>query len=245
LLPLKMKNIQFDETRAILLVDGKTGSRRVRIISSSPALATWLEHHPFKDNPEAFVWIDMGTRNRYGMMSYAAVAEMLRKLARKAGVNKRVNPHSFRHARATHLASNLTEAQMKEYFGWVQGSEMAATYVHLSGRDVDNALLKMHGLAKDEDSQENILKIQVCPRCKEKNDAVSHFCRRCGSPLELKVALDLEEKKKEKDELTTMVTKRVYQKLQELVAEKLNVDVEEIVSDTIKEMKLEEKFERL
>ena len=36
---------------------------------------------------------------------------------------------------------------MKEHFGWVQGSEMAATYVHLSGRDVDNALLKLQGLA--------------------------------------------------------------------------------------------------
>jgi predicted amidophosphoribosyltransferase len=56
------------------------------------------------------------------------------------------------------------------------------------------------------------LKTKVCPRCNEKNDAVSQFCRRCGSPLELKVALGLEEKKKEKDELTAMVTERVYKK---------------------------------
>jgi site-specific recombinase XerD len=196
LLPLKMKNVQFDENGAILLVNGKTGRRRVRIIVSSSALANWLEHHPFKNNPEAFVWIVMGTRNRYGMMSYAAIAEMLRKLAQRAGINKKVNPHAFRHARATHLASYFTEAQMKEFFGWVQSSDMAAIYVHLSRRDVDKALLKLHGLANEESSQENLLKIKVCPKCKEKNDNLCQFCKKCGTPLEMKVVFGIEAKKK-------------------------------------------------
>jgi len=42
-----------------------------------------------------------------------------------------------------------------------------------------------------------------------------------------------------------MVTERVYKKLEKLVADRLNVDVEDIVYETIKEMKLEEKFEKL
>lgn len=124
---------------------------------------------------------------------------------------------------------------MKEYFGWTQSSGMAATYVHLSGRDVDNALLKLHGLAKDENGQENVLKIKFCPRCKEKNDAVSQFCRRCGSPLELKVALDLEVKKKEKDELVAMVMERLGEKL----------NIEKTVQEIIYELKVEEKFKKL
>jgi len=33
----------------------------------------------------------------------------------------------------------LTEAQMKEYLGWVGDSRMASTYVHLSGRNIDDA----------------------------------------------------------------------------------------------------------
>ena len=36
-----------------------------------------------------------------------------------------------------------TEAQMKEHFGWVPGSYMPSTYVHLSGKDVDGAILKV------------------------------------------------------------------------------------------------------
>lgn len=37
---------------------------------------------------------------------------------------KPVNPHHFRHSRATYLANYLTEAQMCEWFGWVHGSRV-------------------------------------------------------------------------------------------------------------------------
>ena len=109
---------------------------------------------------------------------------MIKTLARKVGIRKRIHPHLFRHSRATSLAGKLTEAQMKEYFGWVQGSDMAATYVHLSGRDVDNALLKLHGLAKSEEEQEDRMKVRSCQRCKEYNSPIAKFCIKCGLPLD-------------------------------------------------------------
>jgi len=127
------------------------------------------------------------------------------KLAEKAGVKKKINPHAFRHARATHLASKLTEAQMKELFGWVQSSDMASIYVHLSGRDVDNALLRLHGLAKNRDDKDGVMNLKICPRCGERNDPVSNFCKRCASPLDSKVAVELEEMMKRKDKVVARV----------------------------------------
>ena len=70
---------------------------------------------------------------------------MLNVTAQKAYVGKKCNPDLFRHSRATFLSKHLTEAEMKEYFGWTQASDMAAVYVHLSGRDVDSALLRIAG----------------------------------------------------------------------------------------------------
>jgi len=35
---------------------------------------------------------------------------------------------------------------MNDYFGWVQGSGMPSVYVHLSGRNVDDAILKANGI---------------------------------------------------------------------------------------------------
>jgi len=39
---------------------------------------------------------------------------------------------------------------VKKYFGWNQASKMAAIFVHLSGRDVDNVLLKVYGIENHE-----------------------------------------------------------------------------------------------
>lgn len=48
---------------------------------------------------------------------------------------------------------------MKELLGWVQGSEIASIYVHLSGKDVDNALLKLNGVHVEEEQSRQISKI--------------------------------------------------------------------------------------
>ena len=73
---------------------------------------------------------------------------------------------------------------MKEYFGWTQGSEMAATYVHLSGRDVDSTLLQMYSLKEMPAEKEPKLDVRICSRCKERNSPAQEFCGKCGNPLD-------------------------------------------------------------
>jgi site-specific recombinase XerD len=148
LLDLKIKDISFDEYGAVLIVQGKTGSRRIRLVKghgASEALKIWLDSHPFKDDKEAYVWLSLSTNSRFEPIGYRGVYKMLVEIGKKCGITKPLNPHAFRHARATHLANVLTEAQMKELFGWTQGSKMASIYVHLSGRDVDKALIEKFG----------------------------------------------------------------------------------------------------
>ena len=177
---LRLKHIKFDQYGAQLLVDGKTGYRRIRIIASAPYLTEWINKHPKKDDPEAPLWI---TRD-YEIMSYAALRITFKRIFKKAGVHKKINFHNFRHSRATYLANHLTEAQMKEFFGWVQASDMASIYVHLSGRDVDNALLKVYGIKNHEEKEESQLNPKKCPRCQEINPFTNIFCNRCGMILD-------------------------------------------------------------
>ena len=196
LLTLRNKNIAFDTYGAILRVNGKTGDRRVRIISSAPALASWIELHPLGRDPEAMLWHSNWRNSEKKCpknLSHGTVYTLLRDYAAKAGIRKRIYPHLFRHSRATALANKLTESQMKEHFGWVQGSDMAATYVHLSGRDVDNALLKLQGLVQVEEKKSDTLNVRVCPRCKDHNSPISRFCTKCGMPLDEKLIVKIEE----------------------------------------------------
>jgi integrase/recombinase XerD len=52
----------------------------------------------------------------------------------------------------------LKETQMNAYFGWIQGSDMPSTYVHLSGRDIDDAILKANGIVQKDVSTLNVLR---------------------------------------------------------------------------------------
>lgn len=198
---LHLKNVKFDKYGGVLIVNGKTGARRVRIISSSQYLSTWINNHPLKEKTDAPLWVGIGTKGKNEMIDYDAIRVLLRRVAQRTGIKKRVNPHNFRHSRATYLASHLTEAQMKEYLGWVQGSEMASTYVHLSGRDVDKSLLKIYGLEDEEkEKEETRLKPKRCFRCDRLNSSTNKFCANCGAVLDIETAVEMEDEMKGTDD---------------------------------------------
>jgi integrase/recombinase XerD len=201
-LSLRIRNVAFDKYGAVLRVDGKTGPRRVRVVAATPALAAWLDIHPFKDDENAPLWIGVGTVGRYKSLNYEAARICLKRLVIRAGLNKRVYTHLLRHSRATELANDLTESQLKEMFGWVQGSDMPSTYVHLSGRDVDTALLKTHGIIVDSNETHSaILTTITCPRCKQKTGPESQFCPSCGLAMSISTALKLEDERAKYDGL--------------------------------------------
>jgi integrase len=202
IMSLRIRSVQFDEHGAVLMVSGKTGDRRVRIIASVPALASWLDIHPRKNDPNAPLWICLGTKYGKSILTYSAMKETLKELAKKAGIKKRVYPCLFRHSRATRLANSLTEAQLKQLFGWTQDSRMASTYIHLSGRDVDEALLRLHGVVKkNNETQENQFTIKPCPRCKNKNSPEAKFCNSCGLCLDEKTTMQIDELRLKADRL--------------------------------------------
>jgi integrase/recombinase XerD len=192
ILSLRIENIEFDKYGAVLRVNGKTGPRRVRVIGSAPALAEWLSIHPGRREPKNPVWIGMGTAGRYKPLDYYSARSIYQRLVKRAGLKKRVYTHLFRHTRATELANFLTEAQMKELLGWVQGSDMPSTYIHLSGRDVDSALLKAHGIAIEEKNPSQTFTLRSCPRCRQKLVSTSSFCPFCGLVTNDQAAVSLE-----------------------------------------------------
>lgn len=202
---LLLKHVVFDDLGCQILVDGKTGMRRIRLVTSAPYLLEWINQHPLHDNPSAPLWINIDRRKGH-QTGYANFKKILGTASRKAGIKKPINPHHFRHSRATYMAQFLTEAQMKEYFGWAQDSSMAARYVHLSGKQVDDAILKMYGLKKQEE-QETILKREPCPRCKNLNDVNHQYCEKCWLPLTPQATSEVEEVRQKDQEAMVAIMK--------------------------------------
>ena len=219
-------NVNFDKYGTVINVTGKTGSRKIRVVSSTPHLKTWLNVHPFKNRKDKPLWINFGARNHNKAMVYAGLRKVLISLSKKAGIDKRCNPHIFRHSRATYMANHLTEFQMNQYFGWIQGSDMPSTYVHLSGKEIDKAVLQMNGMHKKREEKEEA-KVRVCPRCDSINDNNDIYCSKCSFILDEKEAVKIETEKME-DEQMTELSKKVLERLSQISPQAMDIITEEM-----------------
>ncbi len=189
-------NVTWTEWGAKIKVHGKTGERVIPIVMAASYLREWLIRHPAYDiksgeiDPHALVFVRINGKDAGKPMSYTMFAKVIKKAAERAGIKKRVYPHILRHSRATVLANYLTEQQMNVYFGWVQGSDMPAVYVHLSGRDIEGTVKRIYGL--EEEEEDKTLKPIRCPRCGELNVPHAKFCHKCGLLLDEKERLKMQ-----------------------------------------------------
>lgn len=175
-----------------IVVKGKTGARRLLLIESVPYLREYLQKHPHGESKEAPLWVNVGTTNQGEKCSYRALTKALEKTGERAGIEKPLNPHQFRHSRATYLANKFTEAQMCQWFGWKQGSRMPAKYIHMSGRDIDLDYARLHGI-EDEEPDHSKLSPESCPRCDEQVPPKAKFCYRCGQALSIDAVKKIED----------------------------------------------------
>ncbi len=176
LLTMRVKDIEFDKEPRHVRVNGKTGMRRIPVFFSVPYVRQYLALLNAK-KPDDPLWNVIGTWSKTTKaLDEAALVKVLKEAGKNAGIQKRIYPHLFRHSRATYYANRLTEQQLKVFFGWSGDSRMANTYVHLSRRDMDEALQKANAVKVPERSEESKLTARLCPRCQFSNGAeLSYF----------------------------------------------------------------------
>ncbi len=166
LLSLRKEDVEETEYGFLIRVSGKTGVRAIPVILSAPQLAQYLNKF---DSGKLF------------NISYDHFRYVLKRLAEKAGINKRIYPHLFRHSRATLFAKKrVGEHIMRQYFGWDEDSKMPSIYVHLAASDVEDVILDLYEYEGKQVRSESI----PCWRCGHKNLPGSRYCNRCGSPLD-------------------------------------------------------------
>jgi len=204
ILNLKIESIQFGSRIGHVTLEGNTGARQLPIVTSVPYLQTWLNVHPFKHDAGASLFPSLKGKSKGQRMEYHNYPKILKRLRRDAKIQKPVRPHLLRHSRLTKLAKERSDSWLKTFAGWTQGSRMTGVYVHLSGEDLDQGFLEMHGLAEKELPKETPLKSKVCVRGHE-NSPTATYCKDCGIILNPEKALELMGTDKEiRDRLDTL-----------------------------------------
>jgi len=234
---LTLRKVSLDKRGCILSLEGKTGCRRIRVVWSSRYLVEWLNSHPAKEK-DAPLWFNVGARRFLQQMTYAGMQKVIKNAFKRAKIKKRVYAHLFRHSRASIMANHMTEFQMNAYFGWIQGSKMAATYVHLSGKNLDDTIYKINGMEAEAKPQQAVTQPRICARCQTVNAPDGKYCATCGEIVDPKVAIEAQQSLLDEQKVTN-VTNEVMNQLM------LDQEVQAIMKRKITELGLRESLGQL
>lgn len=106
----------------IRIQHSKTKPRTVSVPLSTTELNAWLEEHPDRKNPKAFLFD----------VHYHSVVMMLKRLGKKV-LKKNITPHRLRHSSATYYANILKHYQFCYRYGWSMSSKSPARYIDRNG----------------------------------------------------------------------------------------------------------------
>ncbi len=139
LITMQVSSVDLQSYPPHISVNGKTGIRKIPIHSNTAeAISKYISAEPRFDDGALFIpYESWRTRKR---LTADGVNKMLREAAAAAGINKKMSVYTFRHSVATRDAKYYTEPLMRAKFGWAKDSAMTSTYVHLSARDLDEAM---------------------------------------------------------------------------------------------------------
>lgn len=191
---LRWNQVKFDEYGLSVNVDFKTGKPRyIRCVFCEPYLKVWKQDAPRKADDDYVFTTIQKTAPTYQML-YRQIS----RIADRAGIKKDVHPHIFRHSRITHLLQQgLSESVVKMMMWGSINTDMFETYAHLTGADVDSAVLELHGIKqKKGEDREQVLAARECPRCHSIVSPTDKFCSNCAEQLTDEFKKSIEEKTK-------------------------------------------------
>ena len=170
ILNLKLKDVVFKSTvdakqYAEVLVNGKTGSRHIPLISSIPYIKDWLEAHPQRSYSNAYLIPNLSDRGQLRMLSPSGLRQIYKNYKTKLFpsllgedipeedkhhikelLNKPWNPYIRRHSALTEKSKYLKENVLRQHSGWSRNSQMHLKYVHYFGNESSESILEEYGI---------------------------------------------------------------------------------------------------
>jgi integrase/recombinase XerD len=148
LISLKISDLFFDEE--MIRVIGKGNKQRLIPIGGNAMkeIRSYLQYNRTQIHPDKKA-VDILFLNRRGKaLSRVMIFTIIRQLAEKAGVQKKIGPHTFRHSFATHLVQGGADLRSVQA---MLGHESIATtevYTHLDRSFLRQTLVEFHPLSK-------------------------------------------------------------------------------------------------
>jgi integrase/recombinase XerD len=147
LIGLKISNMYTNE--GYMLVEGKGSKQRLVPLSpqSIKQIALWRtdrEQLTVKKGSEDIVFLN----RRGARLTRAMIFEIVKDLALKAGIRKRVSPHTFRHSFATHLLENGANLRAIQQLLGHESITTTELYTRIDVNYLRQTILEFHPMNK-------------------------------------------------------------------------------------------------
>jgi len=244
LIKLKIRNVKFNDKlkKFYFVLPKKQGRKKINyktaksqrhvqlfLISSSTAyIKDYLNHHRFKNNPDApFIYTEdksvKGSDPDDFMIGEMGISEIINRIVKDSGLKYHITPHTLRHISATwSCKKGFNEPMLRDRYGWSNRSKMPSRYVHLVNADMENKIGEILGITTDE-TEIDEMQPKVCWNCKEDNPFSYNYCFKCGVEL----------RQKEKPDVTATDIGILMQKTEnsELLEEKMRGILEKLLEE--------------
>jgi ribosomal protein L40E len=202
----QIKHVILDDLGAKVIMHDKTfRGEPVRYMTSAMYLRQWLDAHPFKDNPEAPLWINLIELPKCVPLDYDGFRFIIYRLIKRHNnmvkkngsgtlITKNITTHIFRYYAQTRDERNgVPRTIMCKLRGWKVNSKQPERYARLSSQDVDEYLKEQNGISSEEMEKKEARKVTICARCKTNNAPGIQYCSKCGLPLGPNAVMQLEQ----------------------------------------------------
>ena len=243
---LKLKHIRFREKYAEGEVphEAKTGSGPILLTTSFPFVRDWVNEHPFRNTPDAYLICNIMTgapvkpdamwtmmkqlRNRIlKMLEEGSIKDVKEKEKLEYLIKtKKWNPYCLRHSSISSDSDFLPEYALKKKVRWSMNSKQGMRYIKRRiGDDLKNQILVRNGIISENEIKKKP-SIHLCPRCEFVNSIEHKLCSSCSYPLTPSAFEDI----KSEEERKLKILEEKHSKEINSIREEMNNQFNKIIS---------------
>lgn len=102
-------------------------------------------HYPIQKNNEMYLFLNLKGKK----ISRVAVFNLVKELAQKAGIKKKISPHTFRHTFATHMVENGADLRVVQELLGHSSIITTEIYTHISRAHLRDVIESFHPMFKN------------------------------------------------------------------------------------------------
>jgi len=216
----KIKNVDIHDkyARIVLSERGKKGPGLLRCIESYFYFTQWYNKHPLRDDPEAYLFINLGNRNKFQQLQPTAANKLIKERCRLVGIDKPITLYSLKRNGVTFCRlRGDSDVDIQHRARWTSTRQLK-TYDLSEQEDSFKLELIKRGILKPKDGQdEDAPHMKQCPFCHTENGIAESVCIQCHRPLDRK---HIEKQEKEMEDFRQQFA-MTQQKMQQMMLREL------------------------